>query len=134
MKKLLLILSVGLLSGCALTDAYFMAKYDTNEYSLINQVKTKALLAQETCFETATTKTKINDLYATTTEFRNFTFHLRRNEEATNMAGKLVALVGDSKEHYRKTDKVSEIYCKAKLQQIVRSADQIQSTLGAKPR
>lgn len=134
MKKLLLILSVGLLSGCALTDAYFMAKYDTTEYALINQVKTKALLAQETCNDTVVTRAKINDIFATTTEFRNFTFHIPRNEDATNMAGKLVALVKESKDHYAKTDKVSEFYCKAKLQQIVRSADTIQGPIGAKPR
>lgn len=133
MKKLLLI-SVLLLNGCALTDAYFMAKYDTNEYGLINQVKTKALLAQDTCYDTNISKAKVNDLYATTTEFRNFTFHIPRNEDATKIADKLVLLVGESKDLYNKTDKVSEIYCKAKLQQIVRSADVAQSTLGAKPR
>lgn len=133
MKKLLLI-SVLLLNGCALTDAYFMARYDTNEYGLINQVKTKALLAQDTCYDTNISKAKVNDLFATTTEFRNFTFHIPRNEEATKIADKLVLLVGESKDLYNKTDKVSEIYCKAKLQQIVRSADVAQSTLGAKPR
>lgn len=133
MKKILLV-SVLLLSGCALTDAYFMARYDTTEYSLINQVKTKALIAQETCNDTQISKVKISELYSTTTEFRNFTFHIPRNEDATNMAGKLVALVKESKEHYSKTDKVSEIYCKAKLQQIVRSADQIQSVIGRKPK
>jgi hypothetical protein len=133
MKKLLL-LSVFLLNGCALTDAYFMAKYDTNEYSLINQIKTKAFLAQETCYDSNLSKAKVNDLFVTTTEFRNFTFHIPRNQDATKMAEKLVLLVGESKDLYNKTDKVSEIYCKAKFQQIVRSADQAQSTLGAKPR
>lgn len=134
MKKLLIALFAVSLSGCALVDAYFMAKYDTTEYALINSVKTKAQVAQETCNDTQVSKNKINDIHATAVEFRNYTFHLPRNEDATNMAGKLVALVGESKDHYAKTDKVSEFYCKQKLQQIVRSADTIQGPIGAKPR
>ncbi len=134
MKKIILGLFILNLSGCALVDAYFMAKYDTNEYRLINSVKTKAQTAQETCNNTELSKNKINDIYDTAVEFRNFTFHIPRNEEATNMAGKLVALVGESKDHYTKNQKVSEFYCKQKLQQIVRSADTIQGPIGAKPR
>lgn len=134
MKKILIALVAVSLSGCALVDAYFMAKYDTTEYALVNSVKTKAQVAQSTCNDTQVSKAKINDIYNTAVEFRNFTFHIPRNEDATNMAGKLVALVGESKDHYAKTDKVSEFYCKQKLQQIVRSADTIQGPIGAKPR
>lgn len=133
MRKLLL-LSVLLLNGCALTDAYFMARFDTTEYSLVNQVKTKALLAQETCKDTPLTKAKISEIFEISTEFRNFTFHIPRNEDATNMAGKLVSLVREAKEQYGVASRVSEVYCKAKLQQIARSADQVQSAIGSKPR
>lgn len=134
MKKTLIALVAVSLSGCALVDAYFMAKYDTHEYSLVNSIKTKAQVAQETCNDTQLSKAKLTDIYNTAVEFRNFTFHIPRNEDATNMAGKLVALVKESKDHYAKTDKVSEFYCKQKLQQIVRSADVIQGPIGAKPR
>jgi len=39
MKKLLPLIFVSLLSGCTLLDAYFMAKYDTNEYFIVNDIK-----------------------------------------------------------------------------------------------
>ncbi len=41
MKKLLPLFFVVLLSGCTVFDAYFMAKYDTNEYFIVNDIKTK---------------------------------------------------------------------------------------------
>ena len=44
MKKLLPLIFVSLLSGCTLLDAYFMAKYDTNEYFIVNDIKTKEQL------------------------------------------------------------------------------------------
>jgi hypothetical protein len=138
MKKLLLLISAVALTGCStltsVYDAYFMAKFDTNEYSLINQVKTKAIFAQDSCYNLPIIKEKINDLFATTTEFRNFTFHIPHNEDATNMAGRLVALVNETREHYHKNNYVSPLYCKVKLQQIASSADQIQSMIGSKPR
>jgi hypothetical protein len=50
------------------------------------------------------------------------------------MAEKLVKLTGDTKEFYTKNEKVSEVFCKSKLQQIFKSADEIQSVIGRKPR
>ena len=38
MKKLILIASMFLLTGCAAIDAYRMAKFDNNEYALINSL------------------------------------------------------------------------------------------------
>lgn len=122
------------LSGCALYDAYFMAKYDTNEYALVNSVKTKSFLAQADCNDRNKTIMNVNELYNTSYQFRNFTFHIPRNEDATKMAEKLVKLTGDTKDFYTKNEKVSEVFCKAKLQQVFKSADEIQSTLGRKPR
>ncbi len=49
MKKLIPLAFVVLLSGCTLLDAYFMAKYDTNEYFIVNDIKTKAQVAEENC-------------------------------------------------------------------------------------
>lgn len=138
MKKLLLILSVGALTGCStmttLYDSYFMAKYDTNEYALINTVKTKSFIAQADCNDRAKTLTHVDAIYEKSIEFRNFAFHIPRNKDAQNMSEKLVKLTTDTKEYYQKNEKVSDIFCKARYQQIFRSADTIQSTLGSKPR
>jgi uncharacterized protein YceK len=53
MKKLLLVCAIFALSGCSTVtqvyDSYFLAKYDTNEYALVNAIKTRAEIAQENC-------------------------------------------------------------------------------------
>jgi hypothetical protein len=138
MKKLLLILSVGLLSGCStltnLYDSYFLAKYDTNEYALINTVKTKSIIAQADCNDRQKTIDNVNTIYEKSYEFRNFTFHIPRNKDAQAMSEKLLKLTTDTKEYYQKNEKVSDIFCKSRYQQIARAADTIQSTLGSKPR
>ena len=53
---------------------------------------------------------------------------------ATKMGEKLFALAKGTKEYYDTHDKVSELFCKSKLQQITKSAEEIQSVLARKPR
>lgn len=138
MKKILLILSVGLLTGCSTLetaiDSYLLAKYDTNEYALVNTVKTKAFIAQADCNDRAKTLIHVDAIYEKSVEFKNFTLHIPRNKDAQNMSDKLSKLANDTKEYYQKNEKVSEIFCKARYQQIYRAADTIQHTLGSKPK
>ena len=49
MKRLLLILLPLLLSGCAVWDAYFMAKFDVNEYQYISRIRTHAEIGKDLC-------------------------------------------------------------------------------------
>jgi hypothetical protein len=134
MKKLILLSFVMLLSGCTLFDAYFMAKYDTNEYFIVNDIKTKAQVAEENCGNQLLVVAQVNDLYIKTLEFKNFTSHIPRNKDTDNMSTKLLTLTKDTKDYFNKAEKISPIFCKAKLQQIVKSADTIQHVLGSKPR
>ena len=134
MKKLILLSFVVLLSGCTLFDAYFMAKYDTNEYFIVNDIKTKAQVAEENCGNQLLVIAQVNDLYIKTLEFKNFTSHIPRNKDTDNMSTKLLTLTKDTRDYFNKAEKISPIFCKAKLQQIVKSADTIQHVLGSKPR
>ena len=134
MKKILVVLFAFSLSGCALFDAYFMAKYDTTEYALVNEIKTKAQVAEENCSNQLLVTVQVNDLYIKALEFKNFTLHIPRNKDADNMSNKLLALTKDTKEYFNKAEKISPIFCKAKLQQVVKSADTIQHVIGSKPR
>jgi hypothetical protein len=134
MKKILPLTFVVLLSGCTLLDAYFMAKYDTTEYALVNEIKTKAQVAEENCGNHILVVTQVNELYIKSLEFKNFTLHIPRNKDADNMSTKLLTLTKDTKEYFNKAEKISPIFCKAKLQQIVKSADTIQHVIGSKPR
>jgi hypothetical protein len=134
MKKILVVLFAFSLSGCALFDAYFMAKYDTNEYFLINDIKTKAQVAEESCNNQLMVTVQVNDLYIKVLEFNNFTLHIPRNKDSVNFSTKLLTLTKDTKDYFNKAEKISPIFCKAKLQQVVKSADTIQHALGNKPR
>jgi hypothetical protein len=134
MKKLLPLLFVSLLSGCTLLDAYFMAKYDTNEYFIVNDIKTKAQVAEENCSNQLLVVTQVNELYIKALEFKNFTTHIPRNKDTDNMSTKLLTLTKDTRDYFNKAEKISPIFCKAKLQQVVKSADTIQHVLGSKPR
>lgn len=134
MKKLIIALFVFQLSGCALYDAYFMAKYDTTEYSLVNQIKTKAQIAEENCGNQILVIVQVNDLYNNALEFKNFSMYIPHNEDATKLSAKLFTLTKDTRDYFIKADKISPIFCKAKLQQIEKSADTIQQALGNKPR
>lgn len=133
MKKILVVLFAFSLSGCALFDAYFMAKYDTTEYALVNEIKTKAQVAEENCGNHILVVTQVNELYIKSLEFKNFATHIPRNEDTIKLSDKLLILTKDSKEQFNKSA-VSNFYCKAKLEQIVKSADTIQQAIGKKPR
>ena len=134
MKKLIPLAFVVLLSGCTLFDAYFMAKYDTTEYALVNEIKTKAQVAEENCSNHLLVVTQVNELYIKSLEFKNFTTHIPRNKDANNMSTKLLTLTKDTRDYFNKAEKVSLIFCKTKLQQVINSADTIQHVLGSKPR
>jgi hypothetical protein len=133
MKRLLLVCVIFALSGCAVIDAYFMAKYDTNEYALINDIKTKAQVAEENCANNLLVTTQVNELYIKSLEFKNFAAHIPRNEDSVKLSNKLLILTKDAKDQFNKSA-VSNFYCKAKLEQIVKSADTMQQAIGKKPR
>jgi len=126
MKRILIVLFAFSLSGCALFDAYFMAKYDTNEYFIVNDIKTKAQVAEENCGNHILVVTQVNELYIKALEFKNFTTHIPRNKDTDNMSTKLLTLTKDTRDYFNKAEKISPIFCKAKLQQVVKSADTIQ--------
>ena len=134
MKKLLIVLFAFSLSGCTLFDAYFMAKYDTNEYFIVNDIKTKAQVAEENCGNQLLVITQVNELYIKALEFKNFTMHIPRNKDTDNLSTKLLTLTKETRDYFNKAEKISPIFCKAKLQQVIKSADTIQHVLGSKPR
>ena len=135
MKSLILsILLTTTLSGCALFDAYFMAKYDNLEYALTNKVRTLSELAVEDCKDQSKSKDNFEGLYFISVELKNFTQYLPDNPDAAKLAGNLVELTKQGREMYVKSPTVSEGFCKIKLQQINRSAETAQKVIGKKPR
>jgi hypothetical protein len=122
MKKLILILALSL-SGCAAYDAYTTAGFDNNEYGLVNKVRTIAQAGS--CQQPA-----VDILWSTSLELKNYTQYIPHNDKTIELTGNLFKVVDElhSKEN------ISPVYCKAKLNIVEKSAEQIQSVVGGKTR
>lgn len=133
MKKLILALAILSLNGCALYDAYFMAKYDNNEYMLINRVRTQANLGAAKCGKPEVVA-EIDSIYRTTIELKNYSQSIPHNEETTRMSAELSGIVKGLYDRYQTKEPVSLMYCTTKFASIERNAVTIQNVIGKKPR
>jgi len=123
-----------LLPGCALIDAYLMARYDNNEYYIITNIRTESEIGQQYCGDQAKAKVIFDKLYAESKLFLNFTENIPRNQDAHNLAKNLVELTTQGKKQYADNETVSQGFCKLKLQQINRASESIQKVTGSKAR
>ena len=124
MKRILCVAVLAIsLSGCAAINNIFMAPYDTNEYALVNRVRTFAELGQ--C-----DREHIIALRITALELKNFSEYLPRNTKTIDMNNNLYTMVDE----LYKRENPSMAYCKAKLNIISTSAEMIQNTIGKRPR
>lgn len=134
MKRLLVLLAiVSSLSGCALYDAYFMARFDNNEYALINKIRTEANLGAAKCGKPEVVA-EVDRIWRTAVEFRNYTQSIPHNEEATKMGNELAEIIKGLNDRYHGTEPVSMMYCTTKFSSIERNAVNIQNVIGKKPR
>ena len=133
MKKLIILAVIGLLQGCALYDAYFMARFDNNEYLLINKIRTEANLGAAKCGKPEVVE-EVDRVWRTAVEFKNYTQSIPQNQEATKMASELAEIVKGLSERYHGKEPVSIMYCTTKFSSIERNAVNIQNVIGKKPR
>ena len=134
MRTLLIIASVLLLTGCSTFNSFLVAKYDTNEYELINWIRTTAELSVETCDNNEVSKENFVTLYRSSLEFKNYTQYLRRNTDTHELANNLYKIVDQGVELYASSEIVSPAFCELSLAQITESATTIQQVIGDKPR
>ena len=127
MKKLLLVCVVTLnLSGCAIWDIYNQSKYDTNEYSLVTEVRTLAQTSKGCDAES------VKKIYFATLKLNNFSEYLNgNNKKSVEMNTGLLNIV---KELYDKPQPIAPMYCNAKLNIIEITAESIQKVTGTKPK
>jgi len=117
MKTLISLTS--LLAGCSI----LVANYDSNEYGLINKIRTYAELYD--C-----SKSNVDNLYELSVELKNFSQYLPRNDASFNLTTKLNTLIFQ----LHNKNNPNEVYCKEKLNNIVSSAEEIQRVIGRKPK
>ena len=124
MKRILIALFALQLSGCALWDIYNLSSYDTNEYALVNKIRTIAQTSK-VCDEVT-----VKNLYLTTVELNNFSQYVKGNNSSNiKMNEGLLKIVT---ELYDREQPVPSAYCKAKLNIIGISAERIQQVTGSK--
>jgi len=133
MKKLLLAVVIATLSGCATIDAYFMARFDNNEYALVNNIRTTADLGLASC-GTPDAVTVANQLYAKSTELKNYSASIPHNDITITMTQDLLVIAKELSDRYAGTEPISPAYCRLKLNSIAHNAETIQTAIGAKPR
>lgn len=134
MKKILLVIMAGMLSGCALVDAYLMTKYDPNEYLIIAEIRTQAEANKTTCNDSDASKINAQMLEQRTQLMITYSEHIPRNDNVTKAAVELHAMALGLYDQYRKTPEVSKAFCQIKFDTIARSADKMQKIIGSKPR
>jgi|TARA_R110000782_G_scaffold1121_1_gene4253 hypothetical protein len=133
MKKLIILLAVFVLQGCVLLDAFQMAKFDNNEYYIINQIQTTSELGEKHC-GTIYAKPLVNNLWLRVNEFYNYANSIPHNEETITMSGALLEISKGLHIKYENDPNVSKLYCKLKFELINKNAVTIQNVVGGKPR
>lgn len=139
MKKLLVALAIVSLTGCAtiqqssLYRAWNMPKFDNNEYSQINSIRTVANLGAAKC-GTPEVVPVVDSLFYKSVEFKNYSASIPHNEEVIKMSDELAEIIKGLNTRYHEKEPVSPSYCTLKFGTIEKNAVTIQNVIGAKPR
>ena len=132
MKRLILI-TLLLLNGCALVDAYRMTKYDPNEYRMITEIRYSAQQAKTQCNNTTLSQSNSVNLSTQTHIFVLYSEHVPSNDKVIAAANELDAIAQGLSNQYTKAT-VSAAFCRIKFENIETSADYMQKVIGARPR
>ena len=130
MKKLVSCFILALtLNSCAVYDAMTMAKFDNNEYGLITRIKTIAETAE--CGNKDSIAESAKKMWVYSVEFKNYTQYIPSNQKSFEVASKLSEITMGL---HNKHGEMSTVYCEEKLKIIIRTTEDIQKSLGSKPR
>jgi hypothetical protein len=133
MKRISLILSVFLLSGCAVWDAFFMAPYDANEYLLITEIRVDAGQYREQCANPVLAPVNATAMARKTTLYKKYSEHIPKNENGYKSAEALNQIAQGLDTAYNKGT-VSPTFCRLKYISIENSAALIQQITARRPR
>lgn len=134
MKNLIASMLVLSLSGCAMVDAYFMAKFDSNEYLLVDEIRSVAQVNAQRCDNREYMNNVADNLYISTIKLKNYAEYIPNNEKTIPLTQSLLTEVEKLQKRYQNPDKISLAYCKSKLGIIESSAETVQEVIGSKPR
>jgi len=133
MKRTSLILSIFLLSGCALWDAYMMAPYDANEYLLITEIRVDAGQYQAQCANPVLATANATAMARKTNLYEKYSEQIPRNENGYKSAQALNEIAQGLDTAYV-NGAVSPTFCRLKYNSIKQSAELMQRTTAGRPR
>ena len=129
MKKLVLVIALAL-PGCALIEAYNL-NYDVMEYNQITDIRTSAYLAKSKCSDPLEAVGPAISLSTKTLNFANYTQY--RSDKPTAAAAIKLNEIAQGLSDKFENDIVSSMFCKIKFEEVEKSAETMQKTIGAKP-
>ena len=133
MKRTSLILSIFLLSGCAVWDAYFMAPYDANEYLQITEIRTTAIQYRRQCDNPVLAPVNAQAMANRTELYEKYQEQIPRNANGFKAAQALNEITQGLNTAYGRGP-VSSMFCKLKYNNIEHSAELIQRVTAGRPR
>jgi len=138
MKNILAVLSFVFFSGCAViqpvVDRFTIAPFDSNEYALVNKIRTQSQLAKENCSVSLLARADVDALFVTSTELKNYSQHIPKNKQTISPVELLDKMVVEIHTRYNSGSTVSKTYCELKLTSINQSAESIQKAIAKRPR
>jgi hypothetical protein len=133
MKKILIIVSAVMFSGCAVLDAYLMAPYDANEYMLITQIRVDAGQYRKQCDNPMLAPVNAAAMAGRTELYERYEENIPRNQNGLRAAQALNDIAQGLNTQYSKGT-VSAMFCRLKYSNIEHSAELIQRVTAGKPR
>jgi hypothetical protein len=133
MKKLLTIVAILSLNGCAVWDAYMMAPYDANEYMLITQIRVDAGQYKKQCDNPILAPVNAQAISGKTDLYEKYEEQIPRNANGYRAAQALNEITQGLNNQYAKGN-VSATFCRLKYNSIEHSAELIQRVTAGRPR
>ena len=134
MKKIIALLFVAALQGCALYDAYMMTGFDNNEYLLITQIRVDAQTYKTQCGNPLLESANAFAISTKTQLFEVYSEQIPRNDNGASAAKKLNEIAQGLVFAYGKNSQPGVMYCKLKYTSIENSAAVIQHVVARRPR
>jgi hypothetical protein len=133
MKRILVILSTLVFTGCAVLDAYLMAPYDANEYLLITEIRTNAIQHRRQCDNPVLAQVNAQAMANRTELYEKYQEQIPRNANGFKAARALNEISQGLNTAYVKGP-VSSMFCRLKYNNIEHSAELIQRVTAGRPR
>lgn len=132
MKTLLIALSLLFLSGCAVIDRFNIAPFDSNEYALVNSLRSTSIQVKPNCSNIS--REEVNQLYNIALNMKNYSQYLPRNDQTIKPVNATYQMVYELKTRYNKENKLNKTYCELKMQSIIDATELTQRAIGKRPR